>query len=139
MSETGNNAIQFELVSPEARLMDEPAVMVVLPGTDGDIGVLPEHSPLVSTMRAGVVSIYKENKTTVTDQIFLAGGFADVTGERVTVLAEEAIPVSKIDTEEVQKQIDAYKADLASGSDKTHEAEHLAILEAQLAAVQNAA
>lgn len=139
MSETGNNAIQFELVSPEARLMDEPAVMVVLPGTDGDIGVLPEHSPLVSTMRAGVVSIYKENKTTVTDQIFLAGGFADVTGERVTVLAEEAIPVSKIDTEEVQKKIDAYKADLASGSDKTHEAEHLAILEAQLAAVQNAA
>tara|TARA_B100001971_G_C18010882_1_gene442324 strand:- start:192 stop:611 length:420 start_codon:yes stop_codon:yes gene_type:complete len=139
MSETGNNAIQFELVSPEARLMDEPAVMVVLPGTDGDIGVLPEHSPLVSTMRAGVVSIYKENKTTVTDQIFLAGGFADVTGERVTVLAEEAIPVSKIDTEEVQKKIDAYKADLASGADKTHEAEHLAILEAQLAAVQNAA
>ena len=139
MSETGNNAIQFELVSPEARLMDEPAVMVVLPGTDGDIGVLPEHSPLVSTMRAGVVSIYKENKTTVTDQIFLASGFADVTGERVTVLAEEAIPVSKIDTEEVQKKIDAYKADLANGADKTHEAEHLAILEAQLAAVQNAA
>ncbi|HCK32062.1 MAG: ATP synthase F1 subunit epsilon [Micavibrio sp.] len=139
MSETGNNAIQFELVSPEARLMDEPAVMVVLPGTDGDIGVLPEHSPLVSTMRAGVVSIYKENKTTVTDQIFLAGGFADVTGERVTVLAEEAIPVSKIDIEEVQKQIDAYKADLANGSDKTHEAEHLAILEAKLVAVQNAA
>ncbi len=119
--------------------MDEPAVMVVLPGTDGDIGVLPEHSPLVSTMRAGVVSIYKENKTTVTDQIFLAGGFADVTGERVTVLAEEAIPVSKIDIEEVQKQIDAYKADLANGSDKTHEAEHLAILEAKLVAVQNAA
>lgn len=139
MSETGNNAIQFELVSPEARLMDEPAVMVVLPGTDGDIGVLPEHSPLVSTMRAGVVSIYKENKTTVTDQIFLAGGFADVSATGVTVLAEEAIPVSKIDAGEVQNQIEALKADLASGSDKTHEAEQLSILEAKLAAVQNAA
>lgn len=139
MSETGNNAIQFELVSPEARLMDEPAVMVVLPGTDGDIGVLPEHSPLVSTMRAGVVSIYKESKATITDQIFLAGGFADVSATSVTVLAEEAIPVSKIDASEVQSQIEALKADLASGSDKTHEAEQLSILEAKLAAVQNAA
>jgi F-type H+-transporting ATPase subunit epsilon len=100
------NTIQFELVSPEQRLMDEPAVMVVVPGEEGDIGVLVEHSHLVTTIRPGVVRIYKNDMTTITDQIFLAGGFADITPHRVTILAEEAYSLSQLNKVEIEAQLE---------------------------------
>ncbi|MFD2234391.1 ATP synthase F1 subunit epsilon [Phaeospirillum tilakii] len=89
--------IQFELVSPAKLLLSEPVEMVVVPGEDGDFGALPLHTPLLSTVRPGVIDIHNGGK--VTNRIFVAGGFVEVTGERVTVLAEEAFPLDELTAE----------------------------------------
>tara|TARA_B100001142_G_C13983826_1_gene519900 strand:- start:116 stop:529 length:414 start_codon:yes stop_codon:yes gene_type:complete len=96
MSET----VEFELVSPERLLKSEPVEMVVVPGAEGNLGILPGHSLLIATMRPGVIDVHKDSK--VVEQIFISGGFAEVSPERCTVLAEEAIPVGEIDKEEAQ-------------------------------------
>src|SRR5215471_13974750 len=87
--------INFELASPENLLLSEPVEMVVVPGVEGDFGVLPGHAPLVSTVRPGVIAVFAEGK--VVQRIFVAGGFAEVTGERCTVLAQQAQPLAEID------------------------------------------
>ena len=70
-----DNKVEFELVSPERLLVAQPVDMVVVPGGDGDFGVLPGHAPLISTVRPGVIEIYEGNA--VSDRIFVAGGFAE--------------------------------------------------------------
>ncbi len=97
------DTVEFELVSPARLLMSEPVGMVVVPGGDGDIGVLPEHAPLICTVRPGVIKVYDGDK--VTDQIFVAGGLCEVSPERCTVLAEEAIMVDDIDADAAQKRL----------------------------------
>src|SRR5262249_61675465 len=94
-SEQTADELQFELVSPERLLISQPVEMVVVPGVEGDFGVLPGHAPLVSTVRPGVIAVFEGGK--VVQSIFVAGGFAEVTGERCTVLAEQATPVGDID------------------------------------------
>ena len=89
--------IQFELVSPEALLMSRPVDMVVVPGVEGDFGALPQHAPFISTLRPGVISVFEGNQ--VTDRVFVAGGFAEVTAERCTVLAERALPLRDLNRE----------------------------------------
>jgi F-type H+-transporting ATPase subunit epsilon len=95
--------VEFELVSPERLLLSEPVEMVVVPGVEGDFGVLPGHAPMISTVRPGVISIHEGG--TVQTRIFVAGGFAEVTPERCTVLAESAVPLAEIDRAEVEGQI----------------------------------
>ena len=68
--------VNFELVSPERVLVSDTFDMVVIPGGDGDIGVLPDHAPLISTIRPGVIDIHDDGK--VAHQVFVAGGFAEV-------------------------------------------------------------
>jgi F-type H+-transporting ATPase subunit epsilon len=87
--------VKFELVSPEKILVSEDVDMVVVPGTEGNFGVLPGHSPLISSVRPGLIAVYEGN--VVVQQIFVAGGFAEVTPVRCTVLADAAIVVSAID------------------------------------------
>src|SRR5260370_32871486 len=82
--------IQVELVTPEGLIVSREVEMVVVPGTGGNFGVLPGHAPLISTIRPGTIDIY-ENRA-VTERIFVVGGIAEVTPERCTVLADEAIP-----------------------------------------------
>ena len=84
----------FELVSPERLLLSKDASMVVIPGAEGDFGVLVGHTPLISALRPGVIDVYVGD--TVDERIFVAGGFAEVTGARCTVLAEEAVPIDEI-------------------------------------------
>lgn len=96
-------AVQFELVSPEQLLVSEDVEMVVVPGSEGDFGVLPGHSPMISTVRPGVIHIFAGG--TVSSRIFVAGGFAEVTGSRCTVLAEEALPVDEIDRASVETDL----------------------------------
>src|SRR5258708_2822390 len=81
--------VQFELVTPERLVLSTDVEMVVVPGTEGNFGVLPGHSPLISTIRPGMIEIY-ENRV-VTERIFIVSGIAEVTPERCTVLAEEAM------------------------------------------------
>ena len=107
-------AVQFELVSPEQLLVSEDVEMVVVPGSEGDFGVLPGHSPMISTVRPGVIHIFAGGA--VSSRIFVAGGFAEVTGGRCTVLAEEALPVDDIDRAEVETDLQIAVEDM-SGTD----------------------
>ena len=77
--------LKFDLVSPERLVLSAEVDAVQIPGAEGDFGVLPNHSPIMSVIREGVLRV--ENDGTVTEYQ-LDGGFADVTPEGVTVLAE---------------------------------------------------
>ncbi len=116
MSETiKNNTVEFELVSPERLLKSEPVEMVVVPGTEGDFGVLPGHSLLIAQVRPGVIDIHEGGQ--VKESIFVAGGFAEVSPERCTVLAEEAVPTADIDKDGAEKRLDDAKQALAEAKD----------------------
>ncbi|MFN4088589.1 MAG: F0F1 ATP synthase subunit epsilon [Alphaproteobacteria bacterium] len=132
--------VDFELVSPERLLVSQPVDMVVVPGGDGDFGVLPGHAPLISTVRPGVIEIYEGSA--VRDRIFVAGGFAEVTAERCTVLAELAMPVAEIDAAQTERQLREARdeASQARTDEERGAAERRARLaEAKLEAVQRGA
>lgn len=105
-----DNAVQFELVSPEKLLLSEDVEMVVVPGAEGDFGVLPGHAPMISTVRPGVIHVFEDGL--VKTRIFVAGGFAEVTTTRCTVLAEEAVPLDEIDRAGVEKDLQDASADI---------------------------
>jgi len=114
-----DNAVQFELVSPEKLLLSEEVEMVVIPGAEGDFGVLPGHTPVISTVRPGVIHIFEGGS--VKTRIFIAGGFAEVTGERCTVVAEEAIPLDDIVREDVEKALQDAIEEIADAGDNVTE------------------
>jgi F-type H+-transporting ATPase subunit epsilon len=114
--------VEFELVSPEKLLLSEPVEMVVVPGADGDIGVLPRHSPLIASLRIGVVSVYRQNRREISERIFVDGGFAEVTPERCTVLAEQAVPVAEIDRADVEQKLRDAREDLRDAKDEADRA-----------------
>ena len=116
--------VEFELVSPEKLLLSETVEMVVVPGADGDFGVLPRHAPLISSLRTGVISVYRQNRREISERIFVDGGFAEVTPERCTVLAEQAVPVGEIDRGAIEQQLRDAREDL---SDAASEAERKAV------------
>jgi F-type H+-transporting ATPase subunit epsilon len=147
--------LQFELVSPEKLLLSEPVAMVVVPGGEGNFGVLPGHSLLISTVRPGVIDVYADEQTAITERIFVSGGFAEVTPERCTVLADEAVPMSSLDRGDLDQQLKALEAAAASlreqvarlqGADRDLAAvelraaeRRLAVASAKLAALQGSA
>ena len=94
---------KFELVSPERLVLSRDVEMVVVPGSEGYFGVLPRHAPMISTLAPGVIDIYQGGA--VVDRIFVAGGFAEVTETRCTVLAEEAVPLAEVDVAATEKAI----------------------------------
>ncbi len=107
--------VEFELVSPQKLLKSEAVEMVVVPGGDGDIGVLPGHSLLISTLRPGVIDIHEGGK--VRESIFVGGGFLEISPDSCTVLTEESIPVNDIDKVEADARLNAANDALASADD----------------------
>lgn len=95
--------IVFDLVTPERLLKSEPVEMVVVPGTEGDMGVLSGHAPLIGAVRPGLVVIFDRGRAV--ESIFVAGGFVDVSPERCTVLAEEAAPLDRLDRAEAEARL----------------------------------
>jgi len=87
--------ISLEIISPEKLLLSRPVDMVVIPGTEGDLGILPGHSKLITGLRGGLVDIYEGQK--ITDRFFVTGGFAEVTEERCSVLADAITRQSDLD------------------------------------------
>jgi len=131
--------VAFELVAPTSLLLSEEVDMVVIPGAEGDFGVLIGHAPFLSTIRPGVISVYEGND--VTQRIFVAGGFAEVTPERCTVLAEEAMPVADLDRSAAEKELSDLNDDLRDAGEESERAaieRQVAIAEAKIAAVQQA-
>ena len=118
--------VDFELVSPETLVLSEAVEMVVVPGDDGDFGVLAGHAPMISTIRAGVIHVFAGNA--VQKRIFVAGGFAEVTPERCTVLAEEAVIVDDIDRGVVEQEL----KDLSEDVDDATDDEECAVTQARL-------
>ena len=82
--------LHFELVTPERLIRSEDVHMVVVPGTEGDFGVLEGHAPLMSTVRDGTLEIYKISMSETPQTIRIEGGFAEVNERGLTVLAEKA-------------------------------------------------
>jgi F-type H+-transporting ATPase subunit epsilon len=131
--------VEFELVSPEQLLLSEPVAMVIVPGEEGDFGVLPRHAPLISNVRPGVISVYSQ-RNEVIQKIFVAGGFAEVTGDRCTVLAETALPLAEIDRQDTEQRLRNAREDLADAKDDVTRAtaeRQIGTFEAMLRALQS--
>jgi F-type H+-transporting ATPase subunit epsilon len=107
--------ILFELVSPEKLLLSKAVDMVTVPGSEGYMGVMAGHSPLVSTLRAGMIDMKDEGQDT---RFFIRGGFVEINSGKVTVLAEEAIPMSEMDLAILDQRItDAQEDEIAAKTD----------------------
>ena len=94
--------LTFSLVSPEAELFSGDVDQVNIPGSEGDLGILPNHSPLMAAIRTGAITVYADGEET---QYFVQGGFADVTPAGLTVLAEKASLLSDVSAESIQADI----------------------------------
>jgi F-type H+-transporting ATPase subunit epsilon len=128
-----DETVQFELVSPERLLLSAPVEMVVVPGEEGDFGVLRRHAPLISLVRPGVIQVYEGGK--VTERIFVAGGFAEVTPERCTVLAERAVPVAELDRAQAERELKDAREDLddaKTDAERSDAERRIAVAEAML-------
>ncbi|MDH5721948.1 MAG: ATP synthase F1 subunit epsilon [Alphaproteobacteria bacterium] len=133
--------IKFELVSPEEKLVSDSYRMVVVPGDEGIIGVLPGHSSLVTSLKAGVVKMYKTNDDKDPARVFIAGGFADITPELCTVLAEGAVNVNKLNKADLDKTLADLNEDLnlaKEEADKKRIEQKIAIVKAKIQAVSDA-
>jgi F-type H+-transporting ATPase subunit epsilon len=102
--------VQFELVSPERLILSTEVEMVVVPGTEGNFGVLPGHAPLISTIRPGTIDIYQGGA--VSERIFVVGGIAEVTPERCTVLADEAMAPDALDRSTIEAELQTAEGNL---------------------------
>jgi F-type H+-transporting ATPase subunit epsilon len=98
------NKINVELVTPEKLVLSSEADSVMIPGSEGDFGVLVNHAPMISNIRPGVVVIENDGYT---QKILISGGFAEVTADRCTILATESEEVTNLDADEIAQKIAA--------------------------------
>jgi F-type H+-transporting ATPase subunit epsilon len=108
--------VQFELVTPERLLLSEMVEMVVVPGTEGNFGVLPGHAPLISSIRPGTIDVYEGQ--TITRRIFVVSGIAEVTPERCTVLADEALSPDELDRGSIEAELQTVQGNIPSLRDQ---------------------
>ena len=107
--------IAFDLVSPERLLLSTEADMITVPGTEGYLGVMAGHAPLVTTLRAGMIDVQTGGQD---DRYFIRGGFAEIGPAKITVLAEEAMPMTELDLAVLDQRIaDAQDDEIAAKND----------------------
>jgi F-type H+-transporting ATPase subunit epsilon len=137
------DTIEFELVSPERLVLSEMVEMVVIPGVEGNFGVLPGHAPFISMIRPGMIEIYEGR--VVTKRFFVAGGLAEVIPERCTVLADEAFDPDALDRAAIEAAAQTIEGNLpslrervahATGTDRERLLAELRSLERQQAVAQ---
>lgn len=116
--------IALEIVSPERLLLDRPVDMAVIPASEGDMGVMEGHTPTIVMLRGGVISLYQGDQ--VTDKLYVSGGFAEVTPERCTVLANAALPVIEIVRTTAERLVAEAQAAYLAADKTSNEAEELA-------------
>ena len=104
--------VSFRLVMPEREVLATEADMVVVPGSEGDFGVLHGHAPLISTVRPGVLEVLQGNK--VEQRFMVVGGIAEVTPERCTVLADEALSPDSLDRAALDAELSEVEGNLPS-------------------------
>lgn len=103
--------LHFELVSPARLLFSGDVASVTIPGTEGEMGIYPGHAPVLSTLKPGVVTVYRDGGST--DRIFVRGGMVEVNPQGLTLLAEVAIPMAELDAAALARQIKNAEEDLA--------------------------
>jgi F-type H+-transporting ATPase subunit epsilon len=96
-------ATNLEIVSPEKLLLSRPVDMVVIPASEGDMGVMEGHSPMIVMLRGGTIDLYEDDR--IIERLFVDGGFAEVTPERCTVLANNAIPLAEVNKAEAERRL----------------------------------
>jgi len=119
--------IAFDLVSPERLLLSEEADMVTVPGTEGDFGVLAGHMPLISTLRPGVIDV--RGGTEGDARFFVLGGFAEVNPGKITVLAEEAIPMEQVNPAVLDQRISNAEEDIHQAKTEVDRAKAVELLD----------
>jgi len=95
--------LPLEIVSPDRLLLSRDVDMAVIPAAEGLIGVLPGHSPMIVLLQGGTITIYEGGRPT--DQLFVSGGFAEITPDRCTVLADEAVPVAELSRADAEQRL----------------------------------
>ena len=98
------STISFDLVSPEQLVFNDKAGMIIVPGKEGDMGVLPGHSKLLSSLRPGRVMVYGEDKQLL-QSFFVSGGFVEINPEKCIVLAEEVFEMGALDKSAIERQM----------------------------------
>ena len=110
-----NNKINFDFVSPEASIVSSEVDMVLIPGIDGDAGILPDHAPFMTTLRQGIVEVtFEQGKV---KKYLVEGGFADITQDKMTILAETSLNLSDSDSKVLKSEIDIINEKLASAEE----------------------
>lgn len=103
--------LAFELVSPERLLLSSQADMVTVPGSEGEMGVLAGHAPVLSTLRSGVISVQDDGR--VMRRFFVRGGFVEVTAAGLTILSEEAVDLAEISRDQLLQDIRDAEEDIS--------------------------
>jgi F-type H+-transporting ATPase subunit epsilon len=103
----------FDLVSPEQLVFSGEVEHVVVPGTEGEFGVLAGHAPLIAMLRPGVVKILGPDE----QDILVVGGFAEVSPEGLTILADRAVPLAEVDPAVIADEIRDAEEDVADATD----------------------
>ncbi|MCA0317350.1 MAG: F0F1 ATP synthase subunit epsilon [Proteobacteria bacterium] len=104
----------FELVSPERQLFSGQVEQIVVPGADGDFGVLAGHAPFVASLRPGILTIHGDGQP---KRLYVRGGFAEVSDGSLTVLAERATPVEDLRADQIDAEIKDAQDDVADAKD----------------------
>jgi F-type H+-transporting ATPase subunit epsilon len=109
------DSFPFELVSPEKLLVSEEVQHVVVPGSEGEFGVMAHHAPFMTTLKPGVVKVYKTDGGEP-EKLFVKGGFADVNAKGLTILADEATPLAEMGVDRIDELIRDAEEDLEDAS-----------------------
>ena len=123
--------ISFDLVSPENLIFNDDVGMIIVPGKDGDLGVLPGHSKVMSSLRPGRVMVYGEDKNLL-KAFFVSGGFVEVNPEKCIVLAESVDEINSLEKSTIEKEIQ----DL-DGQDNDIAKEKLSIARAKINSIES--
>ncbi len=109
--------VAVEIVTPERRVLAVDAAEIVLPGEEGDMGVLPGHAPVVTLLRPGLVEIRLEDGAEPAHSFFVKGGFAEIRQDRAVLLVEEVLDPAAESLEAVRRRIEEREIDLADARD----------------------
>ncbi len=101
-------SVALEIVSPAKLLLSRDVEMVVMPGYEGDLAAMENHAPMITLLRGGVITIYEAGAPT--DRFFVGGGFAEITPDRCTILADDVMPVAELTTADANARLQAADA-----------------------------
>ena len=105
--------LRLEIVTPEKKVVDETVDAVTVPGANGEIGILPNHAPLITTLKPGILSYTRGGAT---DRLVVSGGFIEVSADKVSVLADVAETADEIDVEAARSEREATERTLGAWS-----------------------